>query len=270
MTDKELWFKNQCEAEGISAEDIMVFGEYATNKDGDFLYSVKHEDGSYTMNCVAACDLMDCESTYPEWLLGLMENMEEGYREGDEILQSRTWWDRKDIALCFKEAMCRNQEFQESWREELRKKPAMGVYQPGEVSQEHDVYYGLRDVENEQSGMPVDYVLQPDELKAIEGYRFATKVANVAEFVETYGNIQWEGQHGPFRVLADLEEAVSKAWKEEGKIMAEHWLFNTDEGCGPGHGADMVGFAFSHFEVENEPDERYRTIFVVYSERFDV
>jgi len=269
MTDKELWFKKQCEAENISAEDIMVFGEYATNKDGDFLYSVKQADGSYKMNSVVACDLLDCESTYPERLLHLMDNMEEGYREGDEALYPRTWWDRKDIAMCFKEAICRNQEIQESLRKELRKKPAMGVHQPL-AKMEQEVYYGLLDVEKEQNRIPLNYVLQPDELKAIKGYRFALKVEDVSEFIETYGNIQWEGQHGPFRILADLEEAVNKSWREEGKIMIEHSVFNTEENCGPGHGTDLTFFAFSHFEVERELDPKFRTIFVVYTTNFYV
>ncbi len=276
MTDKEIWFQNQCEAEGISAEDITVFGEYATNRDGDFLYSVKHEDGSYTMNNVAACDLLDCESTYPEWLLGLMGNMEEGYREGDEILCSRVWDDRKEIALCFKEAMCRNQEMQDSWREELRRKPAMGVYEPAVPIEmrcndfENCVSYGMHPglwnaeddtVRTDENGFSYNLVEQPDEVKNAMGYRFATKIVNLDQFIQTYGYVRLEGQHGPFRMLADLEEGVNKAWAE-GEVRDTILVKHTED--------DYGEFAFSHFEVEAEPDARYRTIFAVYYERFDV
>ena len=47
MTEKEEWFKEQCKQKGLSTEEITVFGgDYATNRDGDFLYRVKYEDGS--------------------------------------------------------------------------------------------------------------------------------------------------------------------------------------------------------------------------------
>ena len=66
MNDKQQWFEAQCLEQGICAEDIFVVGDYATNKEGDFLYSVTHEEGEDTMNYVAACDLADCESNYAE------------------------------------------------------------------------------------------------------------------------------------------------------------------------------------------------------------
>ena len=66
MNDKQQWFEAQCLVQGICAEDIFVVGDYATNKEGDFLYSVTHEVGEDTMNYVAACDLADCESNYAE------------------------------------------------------------------------------------------------------------------------------------------------------------------------------------------------------------
>ena len=68
--DDQKWFEAQCLVQGICAEDIFVVGDFATNKEGDFLYSVTHEEGEDTMNYVAACDLADCESNYAAGVRG--------------------------------------------------------------------------------------------------------------------------------------------------------------------------------------------------------
>lgn len=274
MTDKELWFKKQCEAdEELSSEDIIVFGEYATNKDGDFLYSVKQADGSYKMNSVFACDLLSCESIYPEWLMFLMEGLEENYQDDSEIKQKRSQSDRKDIARCFKEAICRNEFKQECWREELRKKPAMGVYFPAVPIEmrpndcENCIWYGMYpglwnaedDTEHvDENGFSYNLVEQPDEVKKAKGYRFATKVVEQGQFIQIFGYISSKDQHGPFRMLADLEECVNKAWAK-GEVRDTIRVKRTDD--------RYMEFTFSHFEIECEPDERFRTIFVVYSDR---
>lgn len=275
--DKVKWFKQQCKAEGLSAEDIVVFGDYATNRDGDFLYSVKHKDGRYTMNYVVGPDLADCESIYPEWLLRLTENLEENYRVGDEILQSRSWWDRREIARCFKEAICRNAQLPEGWREELRRSPTMGVYRPDvpldmrrndyEQGISYGMYPGEWDVDDDsehidEKDFEYRLVYQPDEMKSIEGYRFALKVVDLDDFIQIYSYQCREKQRGPFQMLAELEKRVIRAWRELDEVRDRIYVWQEAYGC--------VAFTFSHFEVENEPDENFRTIFVVYSHSFDV
>ena len=269
--DDQKWFEAQCLEQGICAEDIFVVGDYATNKEGDFLYSVTHEEGEDTMNYVAACDLIDCESNYAEWLLNLMQNLEEGYREGDMILTTRSESDWREIAQVFKECICRNQEFNEEYRNELKQKPAVGVYEPDasvQIDSRMGKYLGMRDTEH-TSYENVPAVILPREFEGMGGYRFALKVVDLNNFVEIYSNIQEEGQHKPFRILADLEEKVEQDWKNEGKVLEEHYIDTYDEGFGPGHGADMAWFRFSHFEVDNEIDDRYRTFYACYTINFD-
>ena len=267
MTEKEEWFKEQCKQEGLSTEEITVFGgDYATNRDGDFLYRVKYEYGSCTMNHVAYVDMVDAESSYPEWLVNLTENMEENYRQGDELLASRSWFDRQDIAHCFKECICRNRQLDASYRHRVRIRPTMGVITPLEKHSFNQIVLGVWNTDVED--MPCN-VLQPDELLKIEGYRFATKVIKVEDFIQTYSLIQQEDQFGPFQMLADLEKRVNRTWQEERKIRIEHLipLFATESKVGY---PELLWFRFSHFEVEKEMDPKYRTIFVVYYLQYDV
>ncbi len=85
MTEKEEWFKEQCKQEGLSTEEITVFGGdsltdldryYATNRDGDFLYGIQLKEGSYEMGYVSAADLIEDGSFYAEWLYFLLVAME--------------------------------------------------------------------------------------------------------------------------------------------------------------------------------------------------
>lgn len=269
MTKKQQWFESQCKDAGINAEEIKVVGDYATNKDGDFLYSVTHKDGDDTMNYVAACDLADCESNYAEWLLNLMHNLEEGYREGDMRLTTRSERDWREIAQVFKECICRNQEFIEEWREELRRKPTFSVYEPYEDWMIKGKYLGLREL-TEDSWEEIPAVILPEEFEWMGGYRFALKVTNIDEFIEIYSNVKYDGNHKPFRILCDLENEVEKAWRNEGKVMSEYFIDAYDKSDEFGLENDVtVWFRFSHFEVDNEIDERFRTFYACYMVKFD-
>lgn len=264
MIDKQQWFEAQCLKQGNCAEDIFVVGDYATNKTGDFLYSVTHEKGEDTMNCVAACDLADCESNYAEWLLNLIRNLEENYREGDWILCTRSERDWKEIAQVFKECICRNGELQEEWRKDLKQKPAMSIFIPhasAVIGSRMGSYLGLRNTLQDTNDE--DTVIIPSEFENMGGYRFALKVVDINNFLEIYSYIRTESQHTPFRILADLEKEVEIAWKRDGKVLTNYGI---DEYDGE---SDQAWFRFSHFEVDNEIDERFRTFYACYMVEFD-
>lgn len=278
MTEKEEWFKEQCKQKGLSTEEITVFGGdsltdldryYATNRDGDFLYVLKHEDGSFTMEYVIAIDMV-VESIYPELLLGLVQSMPDSYDPDPEIHVSRWALDKVAIVQCFRECISRNVEFSESYRKQLLLKPAMGVFLPHKkVETFNQVVPGMWDSTEIISGEFIPkYVVQPRMLLQTEGYRFAVKLIDVERFISIYGLIQEEGQYGPFRVLAELEEVVLRTWKEEGKIRSYVWLSNFEERYRTPSRLYWLPFFFSHFEVEREPNADYRTIFLVYMNEY--
>lgn len=262
MNDKQQWFEAHCQEQGICAEDIFVVGDYATNKEGDFLYSVTHDEGEDTMNCVAACDMIDCESNYAEWLLNLMQNLEDNYYEDDMCLRSRSWWDRKKIAEVFKECVCRNQEFSEEYRNELRQQSAMGVHSPiADVDSRMGKFLGLIAPEDEYA----HEVVAPKEVMDAGGYKFALKLIDNGNFFGAYSFRNKEHQLGPYEILARLEKAITTSWKEKGKIDSQVDVPLYDDGD-----KFVVNFRFSHFEVENELDVDCRTCFACYAELFDL
>lgn len=267
MNDKQQWFEAQCREQGICAEDIFAVGDYATNKEGDFLYSLKNDAGEDEMQYIVACDLLDCESNYAEWLLWLMKKLEDESQRDDEVLTRpcRTKTPRA-LAQVFRECICRNAMLTEKKREELRKTPVYGVLEPAQnVDSRMGEYLGLYDETN------VNHVVLPDEVEAAKGYRFALKVVDLEAFVEQYAYIRKEGQHGPFQILADLEKSVAKAWKEKQEVFSRYAIYMYDDPI-PEDGAEVYHnsalFLFSHFEVENELDENYRTIYACYKEEY--
>lgn len=272
MNKRKQWFKAQCQKQGICAEDLFVVGYYATNKEGDFLHAVTHEEGEDSMNCVLACDLTDYESSYAEWLFDLMEQLEESYRPEDMILTTCAEHDWREIALVFKECICRNKKFGKAWRDELRRKPAIGVFVPHysvQIDWLRGKFLGLRNacqrMKNDDEEESTDVVLPP-EFEGMGGYRFALKVVNMNEYLSIYSHISWKGQHKPFRILASLEEEVANDWKNEGRVRAVHHIDAYDSGLFP----DEAWFKFSHFEVDNEIDEHYRTFYVCYTITFEM
>lgn len=262
MYNKQQWFEAQCLKQGICAQDIFVVGDYATNKEGDFLYSVTHRKGLVTMNSVAACDLIDCESNYGEWLLFLMINLEDNYYEGDMRLRARDWWDRKEIAEVFKECICRNQYLSDEYRNWLRQQLAMGVHEPAvHIDSRMDEFLGLVAPEDEYA----QEVIVPKAVLDAGGYRFALKLIDVGDFFGTYSFRNKENQLGPYEILAQLEKSIARTWEEKGKLDAQVVVplyADSDE--------FSVCFRFSHFEVENELDMDCRTCFACYAEDFDL
>lgn len=262
MSYKQKWFEAQCLEQGVCAEDILVVGDYATNKEGDFLYSVTHEEGEDTMNCVHACNLADLERNYAEWLLSLMQGLEDNYYEDDKRFQHRSWWDRKEIAEVFKECICRNRGFSERYRNELRQKPAMGVHFPVmDIDSRKKEYLGLIAPEDKSEFE----VIAPKEVMDAGGYKFALKLIDNDKFLSTY-SFRWdEHRFGPYEMLAKLEKAIATTWKEKGKLDARVYVPMYDN-------RDLISvyFCFSHFEVEDELDEDCRTCFACYAEMEDL
>lgn len=262
MSKKQKWFEAQCLKQGICAEDILVVGDYATNKEGDFLYSVTHEVGEDTMNCVAACDLADLESNYAEWLLNLMQNLEDNFYEGDMRFQHRSWWDKEDIPVVFKECICRNRGFSERYRNELRQKPAMGVHFPVmDIDSSKNEFLGLIAPEDEFE----QEVIAPKEVMDAGGYKFALKLIDSDKFFSTYSFRNDDHRFGPYEILAKLEKSIATTWTERGRLDARVTLPLYDD-CE----IFDVCFCFSHFEVEDELDEDCRTCFACYAEMEDI
>lgn len=271
MDNKKQWFEAQCQEQGICAEDIFVVGDCATNQVGDFLYSIKNDAREDVMRHFLACELVDDEHTYEEWLLSLMERCESGYLQGDEMI---AWCGRKDtpwdMAQVFRECICRNEMLTQESREELRKKPVYGVVKPAtEVDTRAGQYLGLTEkTSNEKSR-----VILPAEVDAAKGYRFALKMVGIDAFVEQYAYIRAEGQHGPFQILADLEKCVARAWQEKHMVHFRYMIYAFDDPVPENEDEEYynsTNFRFSHFEIENELDEKYRTIYACYTEEYDL
>lgn len=272
MNDKRQWFEAQCLKQGICAEDIFVVGDYATNKKGDLLQSMKHREGEDTLHSIDACELIDCESTYAEWLWHTMYYLLNDSANDQHWLglwvRTHTSW---ALAQVFRECICRNEMLSKEYREELRKTPVYGVLEPAidDLDSRKGQFLGLCD----ETSNKENRVILPEEVKAAKGYRFALKVVDIDKFVEQYAFIRNDGQHGPFQILADLEKFVTDEWKKKQHIVSNYAIYIYD-GPIPDDIYDCmqnsVLFRFSHFEIEDELDEKYRTIYACYREEYDL
>jgi hypothetical protein len=95
----------------------------------------------------------------------------------------------------------------------------------------------------------------PDELKGFKGGSMVLKIADMDRLVDTFCSRNTYYRR-TYALLADLDKEVLEC-VDEGVFPLETMVPYKEEG-------DAL-FLFSHFEVDlNEPDERYRTLYVVY------
>lgn len=269
------WFRENCAKASLNTQQITLFGDYAVNADGDFLYSARQENGTLKFCYIANCDLVECEEDYAMWLASLIDNIEEGYKDpySDEILVHRTYVDRVQIAHAFKECICRSEQLTHEYRQKLRDSdtmmvvtPSIGPKQfsaPGEVRCIH----GMVNVDDtaeyvDENGFPHELVEMNPSYANMGGYRYALKPLMLDAFVEMFGNILYPGQRKPFDILADLERQMDESYRKYGRLQVDYLVKQSDD--------DYVEFSFSHFEMENEPDTRFRTFFACYTLKLDI
>ncbi len=111
-------------------------------------------------------------------------------------------------------------------------------------------------------GMPEgedgEYVSLPETLRSFKGTSMVLKIENLDKLTDTFCSRNTYYRRA-YAILADLDEEVL-GYVEKGVFPAWAYISYKD-------GGDAI-FQFSHFEVDQrEPDEKYRTLYVVY--RFD-
>lgn len=111
--------------------------------------------------------------------------------------------------------------------------------------------------EYDEDGNP-GYALLPEELKGFRGRSMVLKIEDMDRLIDTFCDRDTYYRRA-YAILADLDKQVLDS-VEEGKF--EDWILIPYKDDG-----DAM-FEFSHFEVDlREPDEKYRTLYVVY--RYD-
>lgn len=274
MNDKQQWFEAQCIGYRICAEDIFVVGDYATNKEGDLLFLIKEDGADDMMEYVQSSELIDSNENYAEWQLYAWQKVqvmrqtihtEVLHKDDDKDFGYgvHTPW---DFAQVFHECVCRNKALSEDSREVFRKKDAVCVIVPAiDVDSQKGTLLALcgKDVLRDL------HAILPEEIDNAKGYRFALKLVNFDEFLARYSCIKSDGRHGPFKILSDLEEAIKNQWDKNHKVFTLFGIFMYDDmekEDDYGKYYKSAFFRFSHFEIESELDENYRTIYVCYKE----
>ena len=111
--------------------------------------------------------------------------------------------------------------------------------------------------ETDEDGHP-EYALLPEELKNFKGGSMVLKIEDMDRLIDTFCNRNTYYRRA-YAILADLDQRVLDS-VDDGAF--EEWIMIPYKDDG-----DAM-FQFSHFEVDlREPDESYRTLYVVY--RYD-
>lgn len=111
--------------------------------------------------------------------------------------------------------------------------------------------------EMDENGNP-EYALLPEELKNFKGDSMVLKIEDCDRLVDTFCSRNTYYRRA-YAILADLDNQVLECI-EDGRFPTWFLIPYKEEG-------DAM-FEFSHFEVDlREPDEKYRTLYVVY--RYD-
>lgn len=115
----------------------------------------------------------------------------------------------------------------------------------------------MADYETDEDGNP-EYALLPKELKGFKGRSMVLKIEDMDRLIDTFCDCDTYYRRA-YAILADLDQRVLDG-VEEG--IFDEWILIPYK-----EGGDAM-FQFSHFEVDlREPDENYRTLYVVY--RYD-
>jgi hypothetical protein len=117
-------------------------------------------------------------------------------------------------------------------------------------SYEGDSFYDKHDDEN--------YVILPEELRDFKGSSMVLKIEDMDRFVDTFCSRNTYYRRA-YEILADLDKRILNC-VETGHF--SQWILISYKPDG-----DAI-FEFSHFEIDSkEPDENFRTLYVVY--RYD-
>ena len=111
--------------------------------------------------------------------------------------------------------------------------------------------------ETDEEGNP-EYALLPEGLKKFKGHSMVLKIEDMDRLVDIFCSRDTHYRRA-YAILADLDQQVLDCL-EEGRFPTWFYIPYKD-------GGDAM-FEFMHFEVDlREPDEKYRTLYVVY--RYD-
>ena len=121
---------------------------------------------------------------------------------------------------------------------------------------DHPSYEG--EYADAEEGAEADVVRLPGELKDFRGGSMILKIQDMERLIDTFSSLDTRYRRA-YAVMADLDAVVMDGMAR-GEFPA--WCFVPYKADG-----DLI-FEFSHFEVDlREPDQRYRTLYVVY--RYD-
>lgn len=260
MREKD-WFVNNCQENGLSSEQITMFGRYAVNADGDLLV----ENDEYEFVYITAAEIASSDFDYEmqlEIVLGILDDN-----------STKIYFDLKDLCYAYKEAVLRNNCIDSAKIGLTKDSPVRCIYEITELIRnwnDHDTehhhtklipgFYEDKDYGmggNLYSENPRCEVTLPRSYENEEGYRFALKVVNINNFCNLFGFIGFSDQCTPFEMMHDLEKSVAENWKEHGVVLSTYSIDYL--------GDKLVEFEFSHFELDDEePEDKYRCFYACY------
>ena len=255
------WLIKNCIVKNLSIQRINIFGRYAVNADGDLM--VMNDESQFVY--ITSAEISSSYFDYDAFLENIICTLDDN--------STRVYYDIEDLCRAYKEAVLRNKFIDSAKIGVTNDSPVRLIYDVTELihswndyDTEHhhtkvipgfyeDKDYGMGD--NIYSNRPVCKLSLPKRYEKKKGYRFALKVVNINDFCNLFGFIGFSDQRTPFEMMHDLEQSVTKNWKEYGIVFS---TYNIDY-----LGDKLVIFEFSHFELDvDEPDETYRCFHACY------
>lgn len=243
MTNQQqLWIKAQYELYGVSYLGVVRFGVWLVNQDGDLLHTFGEGDFRRTPSPQYSYCLAEFSNDYLDAKQGLMEEY-----------QDMVWWKPSD-AETFELAFCL------AWH----RAKEMNHEDPGfkkdfeRLQPELHIDEVLSDTERDSKDDGYDWLEQEEDFHNIPAYRYALKVTNLQNFIETFSWIGYEEQHHAFEMLADLEQQICKDWNQHHKIRNTYYIDYL--------GDKMVIFEFSSFSLKfDDFDAEYNCVCAHYT-----
>lgn len=259
------WFEEQCRIEGLSDKDLFVMNLFATNSDGDFLYCTSDYCGRGSLEYVSAWDLVAKVLPYFDGLWYVLSTIRKRHLDklilmGEINGSYRYLYDSYSLSVVYREAICRNPFIQGAALVKFRKEPLQGITIPWDHSESCDVYPGIvrfkKTSKNASSCKMEKLIDMPDVVKNDRGYKFIPKILDIEDFVEASNSMRRFDGNNPYRALAELDERIMRNWTERQEILRKiEFVVEKDF---------VYTFFFSHFEIEQELDEKYRTCYLCY------
>lgn len=238
MTEQQKqWLSIQNEIYGVSIFNVIRFGIWHVNDQGDLLHLMGEDNYSDAAVPQYSYCLTEFSDRYAEAKKGLLD-----------WYKGMNWWRpkyEKDFNLAFSIAWQRAEEMNHEDPEYEKDFEELSPLQ-------HKGEYLL---DSEQ--IVKNWVIPSLYIETITGYHYALKITNMAQFLDTFSWIGFEDQRRPFEMLADLEKKICDDWNTHHRIQA---IYQIDY-----LGDKMVTFEFDDFTLHcDEFDERYNCIIAYY------